>query len=176
MEDYNMIDTTMDGAPYKAGHHAATLRRFLWREHLGLLPSQSMDGADDPNAQPPDVCPNDALLSDEHDKFVSDPLSDELWHTWCSQADKNTETFRFLFRADPDENIESFAKYEEFCPRNSIKQGHLHDPYMPVEEVKRWLDGVKGHLVWMPLGFLREAEMAEKGTLTINQYTESIYT
>ena len=39
MTDTRALDSTMDGAPYRAGHHAATLRRILWREHLGLLPA-----------------------------------------------------------------------------------------------------------------------------------------
>ena len=46
---------------------------------------------------------------------------------------------------------------------------------MPAQEVREKLDQIKGHLVWMPLEFLRDAEMAEKG-LQINAYTESIYT
>ena len=45
----------------------------------------------------------------------------------------------------------------------------------PVAEVRRELDRIQGHLVWMPLRFLEDAEMAEKG-LQINTYTESIYT
>ena len=46
---------------------------------------------------------------------------------------------------------------------------------MPAEEVRQKLDQIKGHLVWMPLDFLKDAEMAEKG-LQVNVYTESIYT
>ena len=46
---------------------------------------------------------------------------------------------------------------------------------MPVAQVKKELDKIRGHLVWMPLDFLCEAEMAEKG-LQVNSYTESIYT
>ena len=46
---------------------------------------------------------------------------------------------------------------------------------MPAQEVREKLDQIKGHLVWMPLEFLRDAEMAEKG-LQVNAYTESIYT
>ena len=37
------------------------------------------------------------------------------------------------------------------------------------------LDKIKGHLVWMPLNFLENAEMAEKG-VQVNQFTESVYT
>lgn len=103
MEDYRTLDSKMDGQAYKAGHHAATLRRLLWREHLGLLPAQKLDASDDPNAQPPDVCGNDVMEGAEYD-FVADPLDDQVWAMWTENATKNTELFRHLFRADPDDN------------------------------------------------------------------------
>ena len=103
MEDYQVLESKMDGQPYKAGHHAATLRRLLWREHLGLLPAQSLDASEDPNAQPPDVCPNNVLEGKEYD-FVADPLSDEVWGLWTEQATTNTAIYRHLFRADPDDH------------------------------------------------------------------------
>ena len=103
MEDYHLLDSVMDGQTYKAGYHAATLRRLLWREHLGLLPAQQLDAADDPNAQPPDACPNNVLEGPEYD-FVADPLSDAVWEMWTGNATQNTELFRHLFRADPDDN------------------------------------------------------------------------
>ena len=104
MEDYKQIDSTMDGQPYKAGHHAATLRRMLWREHLGLLPAQGPDDDEkDANAQPPDVCANDVMEGPEYE-FVADPLSDKVWDMWTGQATMNTEMYRHLFRADPDNN------------------------------------------------------------------------
>ena len=204
MEDRSLIDSTMDGQPFKAGHHAATLRRLLWREHLGLLPAQKLDATNDPNAQPPDVCPNDIMEGPEYE-FVADPLSDRVWDMWTGNATRNTDLFRHLFRADPDDNskclsfplspsprfpattnplhshskihpVKTFADYQSFLPKHSkFKQGHLHDPYMPAIEVRQKLDQIQGHLVWMPLEFLRDAEMAEKG-LQINAYTESIYT
>jgi phospholipase D1/2 len=46
---------------------------------------------------------------------------------------------------------------------------------MSITELKKELDRIKGHLVWMPLDFLCEAEMAEKG-LQVNSITESVYT
>ena len=42
---------------------------------------------------------------------------------------------------------------------------------MPVEMVRKELDRIRGHLVWMPLDFLCEEQMAERG-LQVNQYTE----
>lgn len=169
MEDTDTIDTLMDGQPYKAGKHVATLRRTLWREHLGLLPPQSPDADGDPNALPVTDCPNDYRPGPEDD-FVADPLSDELWSRWVDQTSTNTEVFRQLFRADPDNNIRTFEEYDHFAPPKTVKVGHLTDPYTPVEAVKKRLDEIKGHLVWMPLSFLDKAQMAEG--ISVNQFTE----
>lgn len=102
MTDTKMIKTKMGGEDYEAGNHAATLRRYLWREHLGLLPPQDLDASKDPNAQPPQDSPNDPQINETYE-FVEDPLSDEVWDMWTSRATKNTEIFRQLFHADPDD-------------------------------------------------------------------------
>ena len=170
MEDRQTLASTMDGRPYQAGYHAATLRRHLWREHLGTIEAQEVDGSKDPNAQPPTVCMNDEYSGEDWD-FVADPLSDALWDRWTQQANVNTDVYRRLFRADPDNNIKTWKDYDSFAPHKTIKQGHLHDPYMPVDQVRRELDQIRGHLVWMPLDFLCEEEMAEKG-MQVNAYTE----
>lgn len=105
MEDTRRIQSTMDGQPFEAGYHATTLRRYLWREHLGLLPPQPLDAGDDINAQPPSVNPDNNIYDgDETWKFVEDPLGEDLWKMWTEQADKNTMLFRHLFHADPDDH------------------------------------------------------------------------
>lgn len=44
------------------------------------------------------------------------------------------------------------------------------------EDIRKKLDKVKGHLVWMSLDFLKDAKtMAETG-LQVNAATESVYT
>ncbi|KAL7915687.1 phospholipase D/nuclease [Trichoderma velutinum] len=176
MEDTNIIRTTMDGRPFEAGYHATSLRRFLWREHLGLLPPQDFDAKDDINAQPPSVEPkNNAYENDESWKLVEDPLGDELWDMWTGRADKNTELFRHLFHADPDNHIKTFDDYDRYLPPRGVKSGHIFDQFMPPEEAKKKLAQIKGHLVWMQMDFLKDAEMAERG-LQVNSWTESVYT
>ncbi|KAF2732179.1 phospholipase D/nuclease [Polyplosphaeria fusca] len=179
MYDTDKVEITMDGAPFRAGRHAYTLRSILWREHLGLLPPQTLNGTDDPNAQPPSPSsPNDNLEGPEFD-FVSDALGDKLWDMWCSRASTNTSVFRDLFHADPDDDIRTFEDYDNFTPNpkndKEHKQGHLYAKELSAEQVRKELDRVQGHLVWMPLKFLEDAEMAEKG-LQVNQWTESVYT
>ncbi|KAI9167214.1 Phospholipase D1 [Paramyrothecium foliicola] len=176
MEDTRKIQSTMDGQPFEAGYHAATLRRYLWREHMGLLPPQDFNADDDINALPPNVNPeNNIYDQDETWNFVEDPMSEDLWNTWTSQADTNTKTFRHLFHADPDDHIKTFKDYDRYMPPKGVNSGHIFDQFMPAEDVRRKLDDIKGHLVWMPLDFLKDAEMAERG-LQVNSLTESVYT
>jgi phospholipase D1/2 len=160
----------MDGKSYKAARLAATLRRQLWREHLGLLPAQDYDASKHPNAQPPTACMNEILEGQEND-FVTDPLNDELWKTWTDQASVNTDIYRQLFRTDPDDHIKNFEDYYKYRSQDGYKLGHLYDPFVPIEEVRAKLDKIRGHLVWMSLDFLKDAEMAESG-LQVNQLTE----
>ncbi|KAJ9636763.1 hypothetical protein H2199_007757 [Coniosporium tulheliwenetii] len=184
MTDTKPLESKMNGKPYTASHHAATLRRTLWREHLGLLPAQTLDGSKDPNAQPPGDGVNE-LHEDKHYEFVADPLSDELWELWCESATTNTQVFSDLFHADPDDCIKTWDDYEKFLPETKNvsgsaeqlhKQGHIFEvEKWSRKEITEQLDRIRGHLVWMPLEFLRDEEMAEKG-LQVNAYTESIYT
>ncbi|TAQ84296.1 hypothetical protein B7494_g7386 [Chlorociboria aeruginascens] len=173
MTDTKTISSTMNGEEYEAGYHAATLRRYLWREHLGLLSPQDLDATNDPNAQPPDT-PND-INDDDMYKLVADPLSDEVWEMWTSRATKNTEIFRQLFHADPDDFVKTFDDYDKLLPPKGVKSGHIYDRMIPPQEIRQKLDMIKGHLVWMPLEFLKDAPMAESG-LQINSWTESVYT
>ncbi|EMC96787.1 hypothetical protein BAUCODRAFT_489830 [Baudoinia panamericana UAMH 10762] len=176
MEDTLPLPSKMNGRDFTAGHHAATLRRMLWREHLGLLPAQTLDAEDDVNAQPPSDGDNYWFAKDEHDQLVEDPLSDELWQRWTEQATINTKVFRHLFHCDPDDNVKTFEEYDHFLGvKGSRKSGHLYDLYQPVDHARKELDSIRGHLVWMALDFLCDAEMAEKG-LQVNQMTESVYT
>ncbi|KAF2760612.1 phospholipase D/nuclease [Pseudovirgaria hyperparasitica] len=174
MTDTKVLESKMDGRSYQAGHHAATLRRTLWMEHLGLLPNLPLDAKDDPNAEPPTHSPNRYEEGEDWD-FVADPLSDDVWNMWTSQATTNTEVFRDLFHADPDDAIKSFDDYAKFLPPGAQKQGHIFGKDKSVEQIRTELDKIRGHLVWMPLTFLENAEMAEKG-LQVNNITESIYT
>ncbi|KAK3353896.1 hypothetical protein B0T25DRAFT_222593 [Lasiosphaeria hispida] len=176
MEDKNTFESIMDSQPFQAGRHAASLRRYLWREHLGLLPPQDLDASNDPNAQPPgEDSPNDVGDQDESWETVKDPLSEDLWEMWTGRATTNTQVFRQLFHADPDDHVKTFDDYNAFLPAKGVKSGHIFDRMIPPDEIRRKLDTVKGHLVWMPLDFLRDASMAEKG-MQVNQWTESVYT
>jgi phospholipase D1/2 len=114
----------MNGKDYEAGYHAATLRRYLWREHLGLLHPQELDANNDPNAQPLEDCPNDPHEGETYE-FVADPLSNEVWDMWTRRATKNTQVFEELFHTDPA----NCSKYTRICSVSRLIQ-ILHSPQM----------------------------------------------
>lgn len=73
------------------------------------------------------------------------------------------------------EAVKTFEDYDLFLPPKGVKAGHIFDRMQDPIEIRKKLDKVKGHLVWMPLEFLKDANMAETG-LQVNQITESVYT
>jgi phospholipase D1/2 len=93
--------------------------------------------------------------------------------------------------------VKTFDDYDKFLPPKGIRSGHIYDRMIPPQEIRQKLDQIKGHLVWMPLEFLKDAPMAETGMLhlnsrlyitflwyvtngktglQVNSWTESIYT
>lgn len=71
--------------------------------------------------------------------------------------------------------VKTFDDYNAFLPAKGVKPGHIFDRFMPPADARKKLEQVKGHLVWMPLDFLKDADMAERG-LQVNSWTESVYT
>ncbi|RKF78112.1 Phospholipase D1 [Golovinomyces cichoracearum] len=171
--DTRKINITMDGIPFKAGYHAASLRRCLWREHLGLQTHPILN---------PDKCSKTKLTHKNfdlneapEDEFLVDPFNNKLWDMWTANATKNTEIFRQLFHADPDNCVKTFEDYENFLPYDTTRFGHIYDESIPKTEIESKLNQINGHLVWMPLDFLKDEVMVEPG-LQFNGWTECIYT
>ena len=197
VEDPTPVQSTMAGRPWQASHFAASLRRQLFRKHLGLLRPQDMQRPH-ANFEPVGV-PNDYDWGSPEDRIVADPLSDTFQSLWYSRARQNTEIFRQVFRAVPDDNVRTWADYKEFFEYffhdadkeaegkkdgskvpGKYEWGHIvRDDFPPgpegIRQVKELLCRVKGTLVEMPLMFLIEEDIAKEG-LTLNALTEEVYT
>ena len=80
---------------------AASLRRKLIREHLGLL-HPDLPNRYTENSQPlPD--PNSYDWGSAEDRAVRDPLSQHFWDLLTDTAQKNTSIFREIFLPMPDD-------------------------------------------------------------------------
>ncbi|KAL5335418.1 hypothetical protein BJX70DRAFT_401625 [Aspergillus crustosus] len=186
IEDRTPVPSKMNGQPWMASRFAASLRRFLFRKHLGLLPLQDYEHV------------NDQFDFDSPEsQIVADPLADTFLSLWNTRAHTNTEVFRELFHSVPDDTVRNWSTYKEFYgyyfknadkqafgqkfegPPAPYKYGHVVAEKFPgpdgVNRVKERLSQVKGTLVEMPLMFLCEEDVAESG-LTLNDLTEPLYT
>ncbi|KAI9319321.1 hypothetical protein BX666DRAFT_1925043 [Dichotomocladium elegans] len=176
VEDQDMIPSLMNGREYEAGRFAATLRRQLWKEHLGLLGEErALDDVNE-NMMPLPV-PNIDFTGSDEDNLVMDPLSEETIALLKDTARTNTEAFREVFHCVPDDNVTTWDQYKEFYPdANAIDICHVHDPDMSVETIQDNLSRVRGHLVEFPLDFLKDEELDSGSIPLISDFTEELYT
>ncbi|KAL3422829.1 hypothetical protein PVAG01_04576 [Phlyctema vagabunda] len=191
IEDPTPIESTMAGRPFQASKFAASLRRQLFRKHLGLLPWQDCTRPD-ANFMPIDIDANAYDWGSNSDQLVQDPISEEFLNLWNGTASTNTEVFSKVFHPVPADNVRNWDEYKEFFGKyfvspsgkdEKVKEppmyeyGHVVKEEFPggVEEVKDWLDRVRGTLVEMPLLFMDGVDFAKEG-LSLNALTEEIYT
>ncbi|EEP79989.1 hypothetical protein UREG_04831 [Uncinocarpus reesii 1704] len=112
IQDPSPLESTMNGQPYLVSRFAATLRRQLCRKHLGLIPAQDYQR---PNANfEPVGVPNQYDVGSPEDQIVADPLSGTFQSLWNSRAKQNTEVYRKVFHAVPDDNVRNWNDYKEF--------------------------------------------------------------
>ncbi|PLW11253.1 hypothetical protein PCANC_20318 [Puccinia coronata f. sp. avenae] len=179
VEDQDMIDSTMAGEYWKASRFAATLRRRLYKEHLGLLPPQSnsLQSNEPTRSMLPVNVPQEDELGSREDQLVADPMGRELEEMWNGRASVNTEAFNKVFRCVPAAGILNWNDYAEYVPSgpNAPKVCHVAPCAGDVHEVKRELSRIQGHLVEMPLDFLEQDKMYREGK-AVNLVTMDIYT
>ncbi|KAF2758863.1 phospholipase D/nuclease [Pseudovirgaria hyperparasitica] len=192
VNDPTPVEGLMDGRPWRGSRFASSLRRQIFRKHLGLLKPQVMDHPDQ-NYEPIGV-PNIYDWGSYEDILVTDPLSDEFLNFWNQRARANTDAFGRVFHPVPSDSVRNWKQYDEYYERffheqdgdnkekkpSKYKWGHVVAEEFPpgeqgVKEVKEILSTIKGTLVEMPLLFLKEEDIAKEG-LGLNAFTEEVYT
>jgi phospholipase D1/2 len=187
-----MIDSQMNGQPWRASKFAASLRRQLFRKHLGLVKAQDFTRPDE-NFQPISFAPNSYDWGSEGDQAVEDPLSRQFLQLWNTTASTNTQAFERVFHCVPTNQVRNWTQYNDFFERYfhvneregrkepaRYKWGHVvAELFSPgeqgIREVKEELSKIRGNLVEMPLLFLKDEDIAKEG-LELNFFTEAVYT
>ncbi|KAK4236652.1 hypothetical protein C8A03DRAFT_45392 [Achaetomium macrosporum] len=196
IEDPTPVESTLAGRPYTASAFATSLRRQLFRKHLGLLPDQRPDAANR-NWTPVTHDPvNEYDWDSPADRLVQDPLSREFLDLWRSTARRNTEIFSRAFHPVPNDEVRTWEDYDRFFSKHfvipgepaeqaqegykqgKVDYGHVVREEFPggVDELKEWLSGIRGTLVEMPLQFLIEVDDLAKNGLALNSLTDELYT
>ncbi|KAF2817639.1 phospholipase D/nuclease [Mytilinidion resinicola] len=192
IEDPAPVDSYMGGQPFRASKFASSLRRQLFRKHLGLLRPQVIDRPD-ANFEPIGV-PNAYDWGSPEDIQVIDPISEDFQATWNYRAKTNTDAFARLFHPVPFDGVKNWKQYDDYYERffaQDVKEKENKKPSLykwghvvaeefsageqGLREVKEVLSTIKGTLVEMPLLFLKEEDIAKEG-LGLNAFTEEVYT
>jgi phospholipase D1/2 len=190
IEDTETVDSVMGGQPYHAARFAASLRRQLFRKHLGLLPFQDWTRPDG-NFLPLNKGPNEYDWGSPGDLLVRDVLSHGFSNLWNGTASTNTAVFNRAFHCVPADNVRNWDQYEAWFgnlfvspdkdgkyvqAEQKYQYGHVVREEFPggVNELKEELDKVRGMLVEMPLRFMEEVDFASG--VALNAFTEEIYT
>jgi phospholipase D1/2 len=192
IQDPKPVDSYMNGQQWRASEFAASLRREIFRKHLGLLKPQDMERPDE-NYEPVGI-PNKYDWGSNEDLQVADPLSDDFQNLWNWRAHTNTQAFGKLFHPVPSDEVRNWKQYDEYYSRffgqdqkakeekkpSLYKWGHVvaenfSQGEQGVHEVKEVLSTIKGTLVEMPLLFLKEEDIAQEG-MGLNALTEELYT
>ena len=113
----------MAGKPWRASKFAASLRRQIFRKHLGLIPPQDIEAAD-ANFMPVGQGANQYDWGSREDKAVEDPLSQSFMSLWKTTARTNTEVFRQAFHAIPDDTVQNWKQYDDFYEKVSLSAFH----------------------------------------------------
>ncbi|USW53501.1 Putative phospholipase D/Transphosphatidylase [Septoria linicola] len=195
IEDPQEIDSYMAGRPWRASVFAASLRRQIFRKHLGLIPPQDPSRPD--NNYFPVGTPNNYDWGSREDHAVADPVSDSFQSLWKQTAAVNTEAFAKVFHPVPDDKVKSWKDYDEYYEKyfkaddpkkkgqedqkptfwrwgHVVKEEFSPGPQGP-QEMKEVLSRIRGNLVEMPLLFLKDEDIAKEG-LGLNTMTEELYT
>ncbi|KAI1379551.1 phospholipase D/nuclease [Hypoxylon crocopeplum] len=199
IEDPDPVDSYMGGQPFSASRFATSLRRQLWRKHLGLLPDQPCDRPD-ANWTPVDRDAQQYDWGSASDRLVEDPLGEDFARLWAETARTNTEVFSKVFHPVPNDLVRTWEQYDDFFSKHfvvpggedkdkckeeeeerrqdKVEYGHVVRDEFPggVAEVKDWLSRVRGTLVEMPLDFLIDVDDLAKDGLSLNAFTDEIYT
>jgi len=120
----------MNGESVKCGRFAGSLRKHLFREHLGLLETTDLD------------------------VDITDPTSDSFFHgVWNATASKNTHLFEELFSVIPTNSIHTRKASKEF----QMKTRPLAETFG--RDVHQRLAAIRGRLVHFPTDYLRDEDL-----------------
>jgi phospholipase D1/2 len=184
VEDASSVASKMDSQPYAVSKFATTLRRKLFRKHMGLLGSQDLTKLE---TSPLQVVtgPDSYDWGSQADLAVEDPLSPEFDLLWNGTAKTNTEILTQVFSPVPCNQVRCWEDYELYygelfgSSHKSAKYnyGHVVKKNFPggITQMKEILGQVRGTLVEMPLDFLCEVNGLVRKGWNYNRLTEAIY-
>ncbi|KAI5641875.1 phospholipase D2 [Phthorimaea operculella] len=138
LQDEKFDEGMMNGQTFPMGRVAGSLRKRLFREHLGLMNEDL----------------NRLGIS------IDDPCCDQFYKgLWKSISRTNTEMYEDVFHPIPTNAVHSFAEFKKYQEEHPETLWHK-DPAL----ANRKIDLIHGYLVDMPLDFLCNEVLTPRNT------------
>nr|CAH7741165.1 unnamed protein product [Callosobruchus chinensis] len=148
IEDEAFEDGIMNGSAFPCGQFSGSLRKYLFKEHLGVLGKEN----------------------ELFDFDVTDPISDHFYHEiWRKSASLNTEFYEKVFHCLPTDSVQTFA---------DLKKNHEEKPLWISEysRAQKMLESIQGHLVLLPLNFLCKENLTPAASSVEGMMPTSLWT
>ena len=130
IEDTEMLDSEMNGWPFKAGQFSHSLRCHLIREHLGLLNDEDYKAS--------------AFA-------VEDPLNSNFLNLISVTAENNSSIYETVFGGEitPNNHVWNFKGLKQYQSKHGLAKCNP-------DAAKKALDALQGSLVSYPSLFLKD--------------------
>lgn len=131
--DEEFEEGRMNGEPYPTGIFAGQLRRFLFKEHLGLLVVclQTFVFAVDVKIIP-------GLIEPDPERTpinLIDPTIDSFWNgVWLRTAKRNTRIYDEVFKCIPTDVVTSFVSLKKYLEEKPMCKTN---PEAAIQQVKQ---------------------------------------
>ncbi|CAH0561123.1 unnamed protein product [Brassicogethes aeneus] len=150
IEDETFEDGLMNNDSFPSGHFAGSLRKHLFKEHLGILGQEN------------------SMI----DMDVTDPVSDYFYkEIWQKTAALNTEMYEKVFHCLPSDKVETFTdlrRYQEEKP--------LYTTPDDIPRAQNMLETIQGHIVQLPLNFLCKENLTPAASSVEGMMPTSLWT
>lgn len=135
IEDQQLFESRMNGEKYMASRFAATFRRHLWRQHLGLIAPQLCTEETAKSYPTPAMRPAPYDIDNplrqlsgtdaEWEALVTDPLGEEVEKLWKDQANRNSDIADEIFQVVPSDKVRNWKQYHQFFTARGARTGHV---------------------------------------------------
>lgn len=148
IEDEEFEDGTMNGEKFPSGKYAGSLRKHLFKEHLGIL-------------------------GREHERIdvdVTDPVCDRFYRDlWMGTAKLNTQFYENVFHCIPTDSVQTYAQLKEY---SALKPLYITE----ISRAEKMLESIEGHIVMLPLEFLSKENLAPTAGTVEGMMPTSLWT
>lgn len=149
VEDVEFEPGVMAGAEYQCGKYAGSLRKHIFREHLGQL---------------------QIGVPQDQSTDVTDPVSKHFYRdVWQHTATRNTQIYEEVFRCIPTDSVTDFLSLRRY-------QEELQLCYSDPLTAEQKLEDIQGHLVDLPLEFLSSENLMPNVTSVQGMMPTALWT